>query len=72
MNVIYDDDLIIGYSDDIVTDIINNFDGDDDDLILELVDKLEELDRELVYISYHPMGAYTCYKLDLGKELFVV
>lgn len=64
-------DVIIGYSDDIIADIINN-NWDEDELTIDLLNELNKLDRELVYIYYHPMGAYTCYKLEMGKELFVV
>lgn len=70
-DVIYiDGEIIIGYSDDIARDIFN--DNIDDDLCNELANKLDELDSELVYITYHPSGAYTCRKLEIGKELFVV
>lgn len=71
-DVIYiDGDTIIGYSDDILMDMVNNG-WDEDELLTELAQELSKLDRELVYITYHPMGAYTCCKLEIGKELFVV
>ena len=71
--VIYDDETIIGYSDDIVYDFTVNLNSEDsDELVNELVKRLSELDHELVYIWYHPMGAYTCIKLELKEELFVV
>lgn len=71
--VIYDDETIIGYSNDIVRDLIANGIDDSEEYELErdLIAKLNELDRELVLINYHPMGAYTCYKLE-PKEMFVV
>lgn len=71
-DVIYlDGETIIGYSEDIATDIIVE-NWDEDELIKDLLNELNKLDHELVYISYDPMGAYSCYKLEIGKELFVV
>lgn len=71
-DVIYiDGETIIGYSDDILMDMVYNG-WDEDELLTELAQELSKLDRELVYITYHPMGAYTCRKLEIGKELFVV
>lgn len=67
----YDGEIIIGYSDDIANDIITG-NWDESELEINLLNELEKLDHELVYISYHPMGAYSCYKLEIGKELFVV
>lgn len=70
--VIYiDGEVIIGYSDDIVKDLLEK-ENDEDEFTLELIAELDKLDSELVYIYYHPMGAYTCYKLEQGKELFVI
>lgn len=65
-------DVIIGYSDDIVIDFYNNSPTEDDRLVLSLIEELEKLDSELVYIHYHPQGSYTCFKLNIGKELFTV
>lgn len=70
-NIIYDDETTIGYSDDIVEDF-ETYDDGSDELVTELIKALKELDHELVYISYHPMGAFTCYKLEPKEELFVV
>ena len=71
--IIYDADYdtTIGYSDDIVEDFLTNGDGDDE-LVAELINELKKLDHELVYITYHPMGAFTCYRLEPKETLFVV
>ena len=68
--VIYDDEEIIGYSEDIVSDFLENGDNDDE-LINDLINRLNELDHELVYIDYHPMGAYSVYRLN-KERLFIV
>lgn len=71
--VIYDEEITIGYSDDIVYDFtVNSNTEDNDELVTELIKALKELDHELVYISYHPMGAFTCCKLEPKEKLFVV
>lgn len=58
--IIHDDENIIGYSWDIADEVreeMENMDEDDRELFQDLVDQLEEHDG-LVFVSYHPMGAY--------------
>ena len=61
MKLFYDDENIIGYSDDIIADIKENIadiDEDEREIFNELIEKLEKYDNELVICYYHPMGAY--------------
>lgn len=53
----YDDETIVGYSDDIIEDLKENGD-DEDESIQELIDDLSKYDYELVICRYHPMGAW--------------
>ena len=55
--VIYDDEDIIGYSDEIIADLEENGE-DDDELINELIEELKKYDYDLVICHYHPMGSY--------------
>lgn len=62
----YDDEDIIGYSDDIIADIEENIEGMDEDereIFDELIEELKQYDWDLVKVSYHPMGAYVVRKL---------
>ena len=62
----YDDEDIVGYSDEIADDIrkwIENYPEDDNTLNYELLDQLRQFDYDLVHCVYHPMGAWTVYKL---------
>ena len=62
-NIIYDDENIIGYSDDIAEDI-RTYCEPEDELQIDLANSLDELDHELVRCVYHPMGAYAIYRLN--------
>lgn len=55
--VFYDDEDIIGYSDEIIADLEENGE-DEDELINELIEELKKYDYDLVICHYHPMGAY--------------
>lgn len=62
----YDDENIIGYSDEIIKDIKENMkdmDENDKEVFNELIEELERYDYELVVCYYHPMGAYHVSKL---------
>ena len=62
----YDDEDIIGYSDDIIADIEENIEGMDEDereIFDELIEELKQYDWDLVKVSYHQMGAYVVRKL---------
>lgn len=64
--VFYDDEDIIGYSNEIIADIKDNMSPEDlaeDELMQELIAELEKYDYELVVCHYHPMGAYFIRKL---------
>lgn len=59
--VFYDDEDIIGYSDDIIEDIIENTPADElaeNEVLQELIEQLKKFDWDLVVCHYHPMGAY--------------
>lgn len=67
-DVIFDDENIIGYSDDIALALL---DDSDDELIHDLIDVLSTMDFELVKCVYNPMGCYTVYKLIDGESITV-
>ena len=62
----YDDEDIIGYSDDIIEDIEENIadlDEDEREIFEDLITDLKQYDWDLVRVSYNPMGAYFVRKL---------
>lgn len=62
----YDDEDIIGYSDDIIEDIEENIadlDEDEREIFEDLITDLKQYDYDLVKVSYHPMGSYFVRKL---------
>ena len=67
----YDDEDIIGYSNDIIADIEENIadiDEDDRDLFDELIKDLKQYDWDLVRVNYHPMGSYYVTRLVEEKQ----
>ena len=76
--VIYDDENIIGFAQDIIDEtkdlMIKAINDNDKDVretfevSFDLIDQLESHIGELVVCVYHPMGAYKVYELE-AKEM---
>ena len=64
--VFYDDESIVGYSEDIIKDVMTIYDVNDEDeleMTATLVYSLAKYDNELVICRYHPMGAWCIKRL---------